>query len=289
MNITMKNPFLGAHMSIAGGFKNALISGEQLGCTAIQIFTASNRQWMASKIYEHQVETFLSIKKKSPIQCILSHASYLINLGSPNRSVSHKSIHALKEELTRCHMLEIPYVVIHPGAHLDSDEISCIERIATHIDEILDTMGGACHILLENTAGQGSTIGHRFEQLASIRDKIDHKQWVGFCIDTCHAFAAGYDFRREEDYQTMWHEIDKTIGREQVKALHLNDSKKPFGSHIDRHEDIGKGSIGLIGFTHIMNDHKLLHIPKLLETPHTSTNLLDNYSRNMETLKNLIN
>jgi deoxyribonuclease IV len=268
MEITKKNPLLGAHVSIAGNVKNAIFEGERLGCTAIQIFTANNRRWSSHQLLQRDIEEFFAAKNASSIQIVISHCSYLINLGSPQALIAKKSKQALEMELIRCHQLNIPYVVIHPGAHLESNKDQCMGQISNHIDEILDKMGGKCHILLENTAGQGSTLGHTFEQLATIRDQIRHKQWVGFCFDTCHAAVAGYNFTHEEGYREMWRQFDTTLGLEYLKVIHVNDSKKPIGSRVDRHEHIGQGLLGIQSFSLIMNDNRFIHIPKIVETPH---------------------
>lgn len=285
MKITKKNPLLGAHMSIAGGVKNALIEGESIGCTAIQIFTASNRQWSFNPLKEEDVQAYLAYKKTSPLQSVISHGSYLINLGSPEPDIAQKSMRALKAELLRCHQLDIPYAVIHPGARLTSSEQECLEKIAHNIDIILaDTP--KTMVLLENTAGQGSNVGYTFEQLAFLLKKIHHQSRVGICFDTCHAFVAGYDFTSKESYESMWNDFDSIIGLEKLKAIHLNDSKKGIGSHVDRHEGIGQGAIGLQGFEYIMNDDRFIHIPKILETPKEKDLAED--VRNLEVLRSLI-
>lgn len=286
MKITKQNPLLGAHMSIAGGVQNALLEGERIHCTAIQLFTANNRQWSFNAINDADVAAFLTLKKQSSIQATVSHACYLINVGSFDTVIAQKSVKALEAELARCQQLEIPYAVMHPGAHVGSGEEACMREIAKNIDLVLEKMGGACQILLENTAGQGSNVGYTFEQLAFIRSQIHHKQWVGVCVDTCHAFAAGYDFTTEDGYTKMWKEFDKTVGLENLRALHLNDSKKGIGSRVDRHEHIGQGAIGLQAFAYIMNDDRFIEIPKILETPKEKD--LQDDIRNIATLKGLI-
>lgn len=286
MKITKKTPLLGAHMSISGGVKNALTAGESVGCTAIQIFTANNRQWSLKPIQNEAVEEFIKQKKLSPIQIVVSHGSYLINLGSPNKAVIEKSIRALEAELMRCNQLCIPYTVIHPGASLKTDETECLNRIAKNISLVLKNNTGKCMILLENTAGQGSNLGYKFEHLAHIRKNISPKDRVGICFDTCHAFAAGYDFRTPENYKAMWKKFDEIIGLNHLKALHINDSKKECGSRVDRHEHIGKGLIGIVAFHQIMNDSKFLNIPKILETPKEKD--LHDDIKNLAMLKKLI-
>lgn len=278
---------LGGHMSIAGGFEQAVIRGESIGCTAIQIFTKSNRQWQAKEITQDAINLFEQTLKNSPISQsnVVTHATYLINIGSPDKEIGHKSAVALAEELNRCHQLGIPYLVLHPGSHVDSGEQACLERIAHNLDKILTHDTGKTTILLENMAGQGSTVGYTFDQLATIRSGVSHKKRIGFCFDTCHAFASGYNFRTPTTYKAMWEQFDAIIGLEHLKAIHLNDSKKELGSRVDRHEEIGKGMLGLEPFKLLFNDPRFFDIPKILETPKDT---LEDYAHNMKVLKNLI-
>lgn len=285
MKITQKNPLLGAHMSAAGGVKNALIAGESIGCTAIQIFTASNRRWSYNLIKDDDVKDYLDHKKKSPIQVVISHASYLINLGSPKKEVVDKSIKALKAELQRCDQLEIPYVVLHPGSRLDSKEQDALMQIATNLTTIITETTSKCVILLETMAGQGSSVGNTFQQLATILNNTPAKK-IGICLDTCHIFAAGYNISDEDHYKQTIKQFDQIIGLEKLKAIHLNDSKKECGSCVDRHEHIGAGKIGLQAFKFIMNDTRFISIPKILETPKESS--LKDDIRNLSELKKLI-
>ncbi|MDR3551050.1 MAG: deoxyribonuclease IV [Candidatus Babeliales bacterium] len=277
---------LGAHMSIAQNFEHALQLGESIGCTAIQIFTKSNRQWVAKKISDQQAASFHEALKKTTIKSVITHATYLINIGSPDSATSKKSTAALIDELERCALLTIPYLVLHPGASLKTNEQECLERIADNINEALAKTPHTTNLLLETMAGQGSTIGNTFEQLALIREKVETKSRLGICFDTCHAFAAGYDFRTSQTYNKMWADFDATIGLTNLKAMHLNDSKKELGSHVDRHDDIGKGQLGLKVFELLVNDERFFDIPKILETPKT-TGLLED-KKNMETIKSLI-
>lgn len=287
MNVTKKNQLLGAHMSIAGGVKNAILAGESIGCTALQLFTANNRQWNFNLICDEDAREFRECKAHSSIKFFMSHACYLINIGSPDKQIAAKSIKALIAELRRCEQLEIPYATFHPGACTTSTETSCIERIAGNLDEVLEaTSETQCMLLLENTAGQGSNVGYTFEQLATIRSLAHHKRRLGVCFDTCHAFAAGYDFTTKEGYKAMWHSFDTIIGLEHLKALHMNDSKKGLDSRVDRHEHIGQGAIGNDAFSFIMNDPALLNIPKILETPKDAD--LQEDVMNMKTLRSLV-
>lgn len=276
---------LGAHMSIAGGFDQAIINGQSIHCTAIQIFTKSNRQWAAKPIDPSHAEQFLRAQQNSPIKTVVAHASYLINLGSSNPETIDKSRHALAIELQRCDTLGIPYLVLHPGSGLGGDPKQALKQIARLIDEVIEETKTNCMILLENMAGQGSAVCSRFDQLAELRSLSTHKRLLGFCFDTCHAFAAGYDLRNEKTYHELWHEFDTTIGLEHLKVIHLNDSKKELGACKDRHEDIGQGLIGLEGFKLLMNDKQLFDIPKILETPRDT---LEDYARNMSVLNSLL-
>ncbi len=272
-------------MSIAGGFEYAIERGASIHCSTIQIFTKSNRQWQAKEITPAQVKAFATAVKNSNISPILVHATYLINIGSANATLHKKSVLALKEELLRCELLGIPYLTFHPGSHVGFTEKECLNKISDSLNEILDQVPGKTTILIENMAGQGSTVCYQFEQIAFITEKSLFKKRIGVCFDTCHAFAAGYDFRTPETYQHMWQHFDEIIGLAYLKAIHLNDSKKDLGSHVDRHEDIGKGKLGLEAFRLIMNDKRLFDIPKILETPESN---LEAYAKNMEILKNLL-
>jgi deoxyribonuclease IV len=274
---------LGAHMSIAGELYLAIERGESIGCTAIQIFTKSNRQWHAKAISEEEINAFKTAWKNSSIQSVIAHAAYLVNIGSADKEIEKKSIHSLEIELNRCSSLGIPYLVLHPGSYGNSDEDSCLERISTNISTLLTASD--CTILLEIMAGQGSSVGHTFEQIAQIIKYSEHKNRIGVCFDTCHAFAAGYDFRTEKTYNSMWEHFDKVIGINKLKAIHINDSQKDIGSRVDRHADIGKGKIGLKAFELLFNDPIFFDIPKVLETP---KNHLSDYKKNMETLINLL-
>jgi len=223
-------------MSIAGEISRAIERGESIGCTAIQIFTKSNRQWYAKPIEEKDAQAFKQAWKNSSIKSIVAHASYLLNIGSPSPDAAKKSLEALKIEFQRCAQLAIPYLVIHPGSYTSSDETSCIERIGHNLDVLFEHVPHGT-ILLETMAGQGSQVGYTFEQLAQIIKFSKHKKRIGICFDTCHAFAAGYDFRTENSYNLMWEHFDKTIGINKLKAIHLNDSHKDLGSRVDRHAD----------------------------------------------------
>ena len=274
----------GAHMSISGEMRLAIERGESIGCSAIQIFTKSNRQWHAKPISQQDIDSFKQAWKSSSVQSVITHASYLLNIGSPNADLEKKSVDALELELTRCADLTIPYLVLHPGSHTNTDEESCLARISKNIDKVLTKVPHGA-ILLETMAGQGSQVGYTFEQLAQIIKYSDHKRRIGICFDTCHAFVAGYDFRTEKSYDLMWKQFDKTIGINKLKAIHVNDSQKDLGSRVDRHADIGKGKIGLKAFELLFNDPALFDIPKIIETP--KADLADD-RKNMEILMSLL-
>jgi deoxyribonuclease-4 len=274
----------GAHMSIAGEISRAIERGESIGCSAIQIFTKSNRQWHAKPLAEKDVEAFKQAWKNSSVQSIITHGSYLLNIGSPNEDLEKKSAQALHVEFQRCADLDIPYLVLHPGSHTNTDEESCLARISKNIDTLLTEIGHGT-ILLETMAGQGSQVGYTFEQLAQIIKQSDHKKRIGVCFDTCHAFVAGYDFRTEKSYHLMWEQFDKILGINKIKAFHLNDSQKDIGSRVDRHADIGKGKMGLKPFELLFNDPVFFDVPKILETPRTD---LADYRKNMDILEGLL-
>jgi len=282
-----KQPLLlGAHISVAGGFEKAIERGESIGCTAIQIFTKSNRQWKAKPITDAEATTFKKACKRSNIiQSVGAHASYLINLGSPKADIAEKSVFALRDEILRCEQLGIPYLVVHPGSCLGTDEQECLERIAHNLDSAFQSTTGTTQVLLETMAGQGNVTCHQFEQIATIYKHTKNKKLLGVCLDTCHIFAAGYRFDTPEQYASLWKQFDTIIGRKLLKMIHLNDSQKELGSRVDRHEDIGKGKIGLQAFELLMNDPTLFDVPKILETP---KECLEDDLRNMQQLTDLL-
>lgn len=285
MTIKKHQLLLGAHMSTAGGYEQALVRGESIGCTAIQLFTKSNRMWQGKKTEQKSIDLFKETVKKTGINHLLSHASYLINIGSNNSIIYNKSVEALLDELERCHALGIHYLVLHPGSRGTDNESTTLERIAITLDDVLQRFTGSTMVLLENMAGQGSAVCYSLEQLAFVRELSTEKKRVGICIDTCHAFAAGYDLRTTSSYQSFWEKFDALIGLDHLKAIHVNDSKKDLGSRVDRHEDIGKGLLGLEPFRLLFNDPNLFDVPKILETPRAE---LADYERNMAIIRDLI-
>ena len=261
-------PLLGAHFSIAKGLHQALYEAKTYGCTALQIFTKNTSAWKERTLTREEINRFDQARKQTGITSIASHTSYLINLATPERKKYAMSCNALKQELIRSSMLDIPLVVLHPGAHLGKGKGQGIDKIALSINKIFaQTPDIKIRLLLETTAGQGSGLGHTFEQLALIMDKIENQDRIGICLDTSHVFAANYDIRTPETYRKVTDEFDAIIGFENLYVIHLNDSKKKLGSRVDRHEHIGKGYIGIEAFELLMNDMRFWDIPKIIETP----------------------
>ena len=260
---------LGAHMSIAGGVSRALDRASSVGSNAVQVFTKNNRQWQGPPIDEADVERWFTEMPAQGIVYAVSHASYLINLASSKDDLWLKSRAGHKDELVRAHAYGIPHVVLHPGAHTGSGEEAGIARIAEALNRIHDETPACADTVtcLELMAGQGSTIGRSLGQLRLIIDAVADPSRVGVCIDTCHAFAAGYDLRTAADYEQFMQAIDNELGRSQVKVWHLNDSKGKFASNVDRHEHIGQGEIGGEGFRPLLNDLRWAGVAMLLETP----------------------
>jgi deoxyribonuclease-4 len=263
---------LGAHMSISGGIWKALHRGKESNCHVIQIFVKSSNQWRAAPLRDEDIQAFEEARRKTRILPAMAHDSYLINLGSPEKDLWRKSIDSFRLEMERTERLGIPYLVIHPGAHVGSGEKAGIRRIVRALREILKgSRGGKVQVLLETTAGQGTTIGDRFEQLAEMIGRVGEPDRMGVCLDTCHVFAAGYDWRTEEGYDAMWDAFESALGLEVLKGFHLNDSKGDVGSRLDRHQHIGKGKIGSAPFGRLMRDPRFQSLPMVLETPKEGT------------------
>jgi len=261
-------PLLGAHMSIAGGVDKALLEGQKVDCDVIQIFTKSSRQWAAQPYSKEEIQNFLANQKETGIVTVIAHDSYLLNLGSPDEGLRKRSVRAFVDEMERCETLSIPYLIAHPGAHVGSGEEEGIKAIGRSLDEIHKACPGfKARIALEITAGQGSNLGYRFEQIRDMIDATKESDRLRVCFDTEHAFAAGYDIRTREGYERTFGEFDEIIGLKRLAAFHLNDSKKEFHSRVDRHEHIGKGHIGVEAFRLLMNDQRFSGIPMCLETP----------------------
>lgn len=254
-------------MSTAGGMAKAYERGESAGCTAMQVFVKGNTRWQFPPLKEDDVRRFREQAGVSPVRAVIAHAIYLVNLASDKEELIRKSVDDLVDELTRCDALGIPGLVLHPGAHGGAGVDEGIARIAARLDEIFDaTPDGKCRILLETTAGQGSCVGDRLDHLKRIIERVARPERLGVCVDTCHVFAAGYAIHTPEGYRDFWREFEETLGMDRLQAIHLNDSKKPFGSKQDRHEHIGKGALGLEPFRMLVNDRRLRRVPMVLET-----------------------
>lgn len=275
---------LGAHISVAGGYSKAIERGESIGCTAIQIFTKSNKSWFAKPITEEEAIEFQKAAHASSIKKILVHSGYLINLASSSLSTRKLSFKSLKEELIRCEALNIPGLVLHPGSHTGGGMEEGTLHIIDALNELFKEHKGNTAILLETMAGQGTSVGHTFENLRTIYDNCKYKERLGICIDTCHIFAAGYDLSSIAGYKKVFKEFSHYFGYRELKAIHLNDSKEDIGSKKDRHANIGKGKIPLEVFKHLLQDPHLTHIPKVLETP--VKNFLE-YEKELDLLKSL--
>ncbi|QQR53712.1 deoxyribonuclease IV [bacterium] len=279
---------LGAHMSIKNGFWQAVKDGASIECQSIQFFSKSNRQWYAKKITQDEVTDFQNGLKgtKITLQSIMVHASYLINIASSNQEVFAKSKKALLIEIERCAQLGVPFLVLHPGSRLDFSIKQAIEQASNCLDEVIYESNAPVTILIENMAGQGSSIGSTFEELGMLFNLLSQtsKQKLGFCIDTCHLFAAGTDYHTTDAYENLWKTVMQHIPLDHIKAFHINDSKTKCGSHVDRHEHIGHGLIPLRSFQLLLQDKRFWHIPKILETPYAS---LDDHKKNISILVQL--
>lgn len=263
-----ENLLIGAHTSAAGGAHRALLEGKSIGATTVQFFTANQKRWKAKPISEEAAELFKVTLKQTGLRKIMSHGGYLINLGSPDPLGIKKSRHAFAEEIERCLALGITFLNFHPGAALNHSKEQCLNTIVESLlltESLLDTE--SLTLLLETTAGQGSAVGSRFEEIGYIVDKVHKKIPIGVCIDTCHIFAAGYDIRTAQVFETTLAEFDKSIGLKYLKAFHLNDSVKELGSCKDRHAPLGEGKIGIDAFKFLMTSSLTRNIPKYLETP----------------------
>jgi len=259
---------IGAHESIAGGIHRAFERAEGIGCKTLQVFTRSTSQWYAKPLREKDISSYKTAASKSSIRHVVAHDCYLINLCAADHSVLKKSREAFLEELRRCQALGIAYLNFHPGSHMGAGEEDGINKIIESLDWAHQrSKGFPVKSVLETTAGQGTSIGHRFEQLRSIIEGVADPGRMAVCIDTCHIHAAGYDISTVEGYQRTMQEFNDVLGLDRLVAIHVNDSKKPRGSRVDRHEHIGKGKIGIEGFRCLMRDKRLLGVPKILETP----------------------
>ena len=287
MNIDGKQILLGAHMSTSGGVHTAVDRAMSIGCTALQVFTKNNNQWNAKPLTEEDIENYKRKIAEATITPVMAHDSYLINLCAMNPDTLERSRTAFIDELTRCEQLGIQLLNFHPGAHGGAGEEEGIKKIVESLNIAHErTEGFKVLSVVETSAGQGTAVGYKFEQLEKIINGVDKPDRMAVCVDTCHIFAAGYDIRTEEKYETTFEEFDSIIGLHRLVTFHYNDSKKEFGSHGDRHEHIGKGMIGVAGFSLLMNDTRFANIPKILETPKSKD--LHEDIENMKVLKELI-
>ena len=259
---------IGAHVSAAGGVENAPARGTAINADAIQIFTANQNQWFPKEPGEENSKEYRKAMKQELPQMTISHASYLLNMGSPEEKKLNMSRRAFLSELDRCDACGVEYVVFHPGSHMKTDEKECLSRISESLNYCLDKRpDGEVTVLIENTAGQGTNVGFRFEHLIEIIEGVEKKDRMGVCFDTQHGFASGYDIRTEKGWKETFDEFDKTVDLKWLKAFHINDSKKEFGSRVDRHESIGKGLLTMETFWCLVNDDRFTELPMLLETP----------------------
>ena len=287
---------LGAHMSAAGGLFKAFARGDEAGCDSMLVFTKSNRQWNAKPITDKDVAQYRKAAEKYPhIHPVAVHASYLINIASPDDELWEKSYQALKDEVERAAAFDIPFITFHPGSFVSSDAEAGMARIAKGLKRLLQETAESSPnvtVCVETMAGQGTNLGHSFEQLATILNEVGDHERLGVCFDTCHVFAAGYDIRTPETYAETMAAFDKAIGLGKIKCFHLNDSKHELGSNKDRHEHIGEGFIGKSGFANFVNDPRWADHPAHLETPKTEEdddgNEIEMDPVNLKTLRDLI-
>lgn len=261
--------YIGAHVSVNGGIYNAPIAAHSIGAKAFAIFTGSSSRWVSKEISDEEADLFKENCKLYGFtpEVILPHDNFLINLGSPDPKKLHLSKKSFYDEMRRCEKLGLKYLNFHPGSHVNEmSEEECLDRIAESLNYILDKTTGVTAVL-ENTAGQGSNLGYKFEHLAHIISKVEDKERMGVCVDTCHAYSAGYDLATPEGYDATWRAFDEIIGRHYLKGIHLNDDKRELGSHIDRHAPLGEGTLGEEFFRRFVNDPRFDNMPIILETP----------------------
>lgn len=262
---------LGCHLSISGGLHQAITQAEELGINALQIFSHNARSWHLKDLQRNEIDAFSQKRRESPLEYVVIHTSYLINLASPKDDIYRKSVQAFRAEVKRAGQLDIPHVNTHVGAHVGAGIEAGLERVAQALNEVLQSPEARefpdITILLENDAGEGTSLGVRFEELGVILDNVKQSERLGVCFDTCHGFAAGYDLTSPKGLEAMLKELEREIGLKRLKLIHANDSKHPRGSRRDRHEHIGRGQIGLRGFQLMVNHPRLRDLPFILETP----------------------
>jgi deoxyribonuclease-4 len=281
----------GAHIGISGGLQKAPEEGRKIGCETIQIFSKNQQQWAAPPLDPAVAEEFRREVRRVGYPMTAAHASYLLNLGTPDPKLHERSVEGLVIELQRAEALGLTYVVLHPGAHTGAGVESGLSSIVRGIQKAFDaTAGFRVRLLLENAAGQGSTLGSTFEELGSMLEGVGEPARLGLCLDTCHAFAAGWDLRTEKGYRAFVDKIEESVGLERVQFFHLNDAREELGSRVDRHAHIGEGSLGLVAFRRLVNDPLFRHHGGVLETPvenATRTHPYLDYERDLRTLKTL--
>lgn len=275
---------IGAHMPAPKGLPAAVLAGKEIGCTAVQVFTSSPQQWKGKTISPELAKQFKDSREETKIDFLVSHDSYLINLCAPSVEIREKSVKAIIEEMERCAILEIPYTVSHMGSHLGQGEDVGLKELAKTTKQVLKMAPKEVSIAMETTAGQGTNLGYKFEHLSYVIDKNNGDSRLVICLDTCHIFAAGYDIRDEETYESTLAEFGKVIGFDRLRIIHSNDSKQPFASRKDRHEHIGQGQIGEYPFRRLANDKRVAHAPMIVETPEAETM----HSTNVEKLLSFI-
>ncbi len=282
-------PLFGAHMSIAGGCHNALTSAVEHGFDTVQLFTKNNNQWNAKDLTPADLKLFHDTLKTSKLKFPTAHDSYLINLASPDDTLYQRSLEAFIIEVERAEALGLAYLVMHPGTPTDGDDDAGLARIVSALDQVHARCADVrVRVLLENTAGQGKSLGWRFEHLAHILDHVQQPKRLGVCFDTCHALAAGYSLAPAAEYETTMNDFDRLIGLAKLNVFHMNDSKKPLGSRVDRHEHIGQGHLGLEPFRLIVNDPRFREVPMIMETPKEGPNDEDMDPINLRTLRELV-
>lgn len=260
--------WLGCHVSTAGGVELAPGRADELGARSMQIFTANQRRWSVPDLTDEQVEAFRDARARSKVRVVMSHDSYLVNLASPKSDVRDKSLAAFIAEFRRCTRLGVELLNFHPGAHLGDGEQLGIDRVVDGLRRTLDAVPGSeTRLVVELTAGQGSQLGARLEEVAAIVERVAAEPAMGVCVDTAHAYAAGYDIREPKGYRQFFKELDETVGLGRLAAFHVNDSKSGLGSRVDRHEEIGKGTLGRAFFERLVKDRRLKQVPMMLETP----------------------
>lgn len=282
-----KGRLIGAHCSIAGGVPKAPARGGELGCSAIQLFTKNSNQWKAPPLTLAEVDAFKEAVAANNIKVALAHVGYLVNLATVDPAVHENSMGAMRVELERAEALELPYVVVHAGSHKGAGELVGILQLVENLRRLMgETKGSGVQIVLEMTAGQGSSIGYSFEQFSEIFDRLGWPVDVGICVDIAHMFQAGHDISTKDGYDRVMKELDEVVGLDYVRVFHLNDSKTGCGSRVDRHEHIGKGRVGLEAFRALLADRRFARIPMVIETPKGAT--LEEDRKNLDLLRGLI-